>query len=76
MKHRPDHCDDFLAHRPIAGVTFEHDDFVEVVAGEHKGKKGNLVNIAQLTSDPLFILELESGHDIHVRQSDIQRHGS
>lgn len=41
---RPTHkqCNDFLAHRPLPGVAFEHDDVVEIVAGEYVGKLGNV----------------------------------
>ena len=64
---------DFFAHRPIAGVRFKHNDYVRIVAGEHKGKNGSLISIEELTEDPLFLLELESGSDVYVRQSQIER---
>ena len=64
---------DFLAHRPVEGVTFEHNDFVRICCGEHSGAKGSLVSVEELGNDPLYTLELESGFDIHVRQSQIER---
>jgi ribosomal protein L24 len=73
---RRDPQEEFLARRPIPGVTFEHDDYVRVTAGPHKGERGNLVNVFELGSDPVYILESESSGDIHVRQSEIERDGS
>jgi len=64
---------DFLAHKPIKGVRFEHNDYVRIVAGEHKGKNGSLVSIEDLGEDPLYLLELETGSDVHVRQAQIER---
>ena len=66
---------DFLAHRPVPGVTFEHDDYVRVVAGEHQGKSGNVISVEELGADPLYLLELEGGSDVQVRQSHIERVG-
>lgn len=68
-----DQHNDFLAHKPIEGVRFEHNDSVRIVAGEHKGKNGSLVGIEELGGDPLFVLELETGFDTRVRQSQIER---
>lgn len=67
------HHNAFLAHKPIGGVSFEHNDYVRIVAGEHKGKNGSLVSVEELGEDPLFLLEQESGFDVRVRQSQIER---
>lgn len=64
---------EFLAHRPIPGVRFEHNDFVRIISGEHKGKTGSLVSLNSLGKDPIFTLELESGFDIEIPQSAIER---
>jgi ribosomal protein S4E len=68
-----DFGNNFLAHRPIPGVRFEHDDFVHVTSGEHKGKTGSLVSLNSLDENPRFTLELESGFDIEILQSEIER---
>ncbi len=68
-----DFGNDFLAHRPIPGVRFEHNDSVRVISGEHKGKTGSLVSLNSLNEDPTFTLELESGFDIEISQSEIER---
>jgi hypothetical protein len=73
MNPMDDFGNDFLAHRPILGVRFEHDDFVLVISGEHKGKTGSLVSLNSLGEDPTFTLELESGFDIEIPQSEIER---
>lgn len=73
MKPTMNHHNDFLAHRAIEGVHFEHNDCVKIVAGEYKGKNGSLISVEELGEDPLFVLELESGFDVRVRQSQIER---
>lgn len=65
----------FLAHHPIPGVLFEHNDYVQVVAGRHKGQTGSLVSILSLEPEPSFILESESGSDLRVLQSELARVG-
>ncbi len=71
MKPTMDQHNDFLAHKPIAGVRFEHNEYVRVISGDHEGKKGSLVSVEELGEDPLFLLELESRFDVGIRQSQI-----
>lgn len=61
----------FLSHAPISGVVFEHNDFVLVVSGIHTGSKGTLASLISLTPEPIFILELESGFDVEIKQSEL-----
>ena len=63
---------DFLAHRPLPGVSFEHNDTVIVVAGEHAGGAGSIVSIEALGSDPVFLVELGSGKDVDIAQSHLR----
>ena len=56
---------------PIAGVMFEHNDYVKVVSGAHNGKFGSLVTVLELTPEPRFVIELESGFDVEVLQSEL-----
>ena len=71
MANRPtfDQANDFLAHRPVPGVAFEHNDFVEITGGEHAGLMGSLVSVAQLGDDPVYLVEVDSGFDVHVPQA-------
>jgi hypothetical protein len=66
----------FLNHEPIPGVSFEHNDYVKVVAGPHKGHFGSLVTVLCLQPEPKFILELESGFDVQVLQSELENTGA
>ena len=63
---------DFLDHRPIPGVRFEHNDYVRVVTGPHAGETGSLVAINSVGDDPVFVLEAESNRDLVVRQSQLE----
>ncbi len=64
---------DFLAHRRLDGVAYEHNDYVCVIAGEHKGDSGSIVSVEQLGDDPVYLVELESGRDAYVSQSALKR---
>jgi transcription elongation factor len=63
----------FLNREPIAGVAFQHNDYVRVIAGAHAGKTGSLVTVLRVEPEPRYILELESGFDVEVLQSELQR---
>jgi hypothetical protein len=72
MKPTFEQHNDFLAHRPLQGVVYEHDDYVQIVAGEHKGNRGSIVSVEELGDDPVYLIELEAGRDVHVSQSHIE----
>jgi len=61
----------FLNRTPIPGVRFQHNDFVRIIGGIHAGKTGSLVTVLSLSPEPLFIVELESGYDAQVPQSEL-----
>lgn len=63
----------FLAQELLPGVVFRHNEFVRVVAGANLGASGSLISVEEVGSDPVFVLELESGSDVLVRQSQIAR---
>jgi ribosomal protein S4E len=62
---------DFLAHRPLPGVRFEHNAYVHVVGGEHLGDAGSVVSVEQLGDDPVYLVELESNQDSSIPQSHL-----
>lgn len=62
----------FLNREEIPGVLFMHNDYVRVVSGEPTGSFGSLVTVLGLEPEPLFVLGLETGFDVEVRQSQIQ----
>ncbi len=62
----------FLDRIPIPGVQFFHNDCVRIVAGPHAGVAGSLVTVLSLEPEPRFVLELESGSDVEVLQSEIR----
>ena len=64
----------FLAQELLPGVTFKHNEFVRVSSGANAGSAGSLVSVEELGDDPVFLLELESGVDILVKQSQLERH--
>jgi hypothetical protein len=63
----------FLNREPIEGVLFFHNDLVSVIAGSNAGTKGSLVTILTLAPEPQYLVELETGFDVPVFQSQLLR---
>jgi ribosomal protein S4E len=63
---------DFLAHRSLPGVLFEHNVLVNVVGGTHLGAAGSILSVEELGADPLYLVELTSGQDAHISQSQLR----
>ena len=63
----------FLWREYIAGVEYQHNEFVLVTSGPNAGVRGSLVALAALSPEPEFILEAESGNDVRVQQSALVR---
>ena len=61
----------FLDRTPMPGVHFRHNNLVRIAAGEHAGKSGSLVTVLTLAPEPSFVVELESGYDVRVLQSQL-----
>jgi hypothetical protein len=67
--------DDFLANKPIAGITFGHGDYVNVIGGEFSGSSGSVQGVEDICDDAVYLVELESGQSIRVAASDLQPEG-
>lgn len=65
--------DDFRAGRPLPGVAFAHDDLVTIGAGEQAGNVGSIVALVALGDDPIYRVEIDSGFEVDIAQSNLQR---
>jgi ribosomal protein S4E len=63
---------EFLAHRPLHGVLFEHNASVEVINGAHAGDSGSIVSVENLGDDPTYLVELNSNKDAVIHQSRLR----
>lgn len=66
-----DLCQAFLNRERITGVEYQHNDYVRVIDGPHQGKNGSLVSLLTIETEPRFLVELEEGGDIELRQSQL-----
>ena len=66
---------DFFDGKPIEGVAFIHNQAVRVVVGPHAGQTGSLISLEAIEPVPIFLMELESGVDVLVKQTQIERIG-
>ena len=65
--------EDFKAGRPLPGVAFAHDDLVTIGAGEQAGNVGSIVALVDLGDDPVYRVEIDSGFEVDVAQSNLSR---
>ena len=65
--------EDFEAGRPLPGVSFAHDDLVTIGAGEQAGNVGSIVALVALGDDPVYRVEIDSGFEVEVAQSNLSR---
>lgn len=61
----------FLNRESIAGVEYQHNDYVRVIAGQYRGKNGSLISLEAIAPEPTFLVELEEGGDVEIRQSQL-----
>ena len=69
MKPNSDQHNDFFAHMPLPGVTFEHNEAIEIIGGDHAGEFGSIISVELLGDDPSYLVELGSGRDVVISQS-------
>jgi hypothetical protein len=63
---------DFVAHRPLPGLAFEHNASVAAIDGEYIGRSGSIISIEEFGDDPVYLVELESGVDVLIRQTQLR----
>jgi hypothetical protein len=73
MKPSADQRNDFLANRPIPGVSFQHNDSVDITGGEHAGDSGSIVSGDWIGKDPAYLVEPGSGQDVVISQPLLRR---
>lgn len=61
----------FLDPERIEGVEYQHNDYVRVIDGQYKGRTGLLISLEAIVPEPTFLVELEDGGDVKVRQSQL-----
>lgn len=61
----------FLNRESVVGVEYQHNDYVCVIDGPYHGKNGSLVSLLAIETEPTFLVELEEGGDIELRQSQL-----
>jgi hypothetical protein len=69
----PQQQDDFRAGRPLPGVAYAHDDLVTIGAGEQAGNVGSILALVDLCDDPVYRVEIDSGFEVDVAQSNLTR---
>lgn len=61
----------FLNREHVEGVEYQHNDYVRVIDGQYKGRNGSLISLEAVAPEPTFLVELDDGGDVEVRQSQL-----
>lgn len=54
------------------GVLFAHHDRVSIVGGSRDGEEGTILLLLALSPEPLYLLQLDDGPELRIRQSALQ----
>jgi hypothetical protein len=61
----------FLNRESIANVEYQQNDHVGIIAGQYKGINGSLISLEAVVPEPTYLVELEEGGDVEIRQSQL-----
>ena len=56
----------------LPGVHFRMQQWVNVKSGPHAGKRGMVVSLCSLGSDPVFHVEVSERDDFEAKQSELE----
>ena len=66
--------DRWLGGDSVPGVTFGHNDTVEITTGEHAGASGVILLLMAMRPEPKYLVQLrDGGGDVRVLQSALRR---
>ncbi len=68
--------DRWFSGEALPGVRFALNESVEIIAGAHAGSFGAVISPVAFDPEPRFLVELGSGLDVEVTQSELQPGGS
>lgn len=72
MKPTAEQHNDFLARLPLTGFSFQHNDYVKVIAGPHAPDSGSVVSVEDIGPEPVYLVESESGTDKPIQQNHLE----
>jgi len=58
---------------PVPGAAFKLNDDVLIASGTFKGEGGAVISLLALEREPVYLVELSSGADAEVAESDLRR---
>ena len=63
--------DRWLAGEAVDGVAFAHLAPVVIGSGDGAGRRGRVALLLALRPEPLYLIALDQGGDVRVRQSEL-----
>lgn len=64
--------DRWLSGQAVPGVAFAQRAPVEIVGGARDGQRGTVLLLVALDPEPAYLVLLETGGDVRIRQSNLR----
>ena len=71
MKAINEKIDKWMAGEMVGKSKFKLNDCVKIKSGEYIGAVGSVISLVTVDSDPIYLIELGTGKDVHIKQSEI-----
>ena len=73
MKASIEQINKWMAGEVVENSMFKLNDDVKIISGNNIGAVGSVISLETVGSDPTYLIELVSGEDANVKQSEIEK---
>ena len=73
MKASIEQINKWLAGEVVEDSVFKLNDYVKIISGNNSGAVGSVISLETVGSNPTYLIELVSGEDANVKQSEIEK---
>ena len=73
MKASIEQINKWLAGEVVENSMFKLNDDVKIISGNKYGAVGSVISLETVGTDPTYLIELVSGEDANVKQSEIEK---
>ena len=73
MKASIEQINKWMAGEVVENSMFKLNDDVKIISGNNIGAVGSVISLETVSSDPTYLIELVSGEDANVKQSEIEK---
>ena len=72
MKANLEDINSWMAGKQVGNSKYRLNENIKIISGEHIRKEGSVISLESVGENPSYIVELQSGDDVLVNQTDIE----